>query len=66
MELKMKMPDLSTTDSAIKVIRWLVTPGQPIKVFGMEEGPGFQLAHHLGRALHHRKPFSRKREAIDD
>jgi len=22
-----------------------------IKVFGMEEGPGFQLAHHLGRAL---------------
>ena len=31
MELKMKMPDLATTDSAIKVIRWLVTPGQPIK-----------------------------------
>ena len=27
----MKMPDLATTDSAIKVIRWLVTPGQPIK-----------------------------------
>jgi len=23
----------------------------PIKVFGMEEGPGFELAHHLGRAL---------------
>src|SRR6202042_290950 len=22
-----------------------------IKIFGMEEGPGFQLAHHLGRAL---------------
>src|ERR1700683_4431079 len=22
-----------------------------IKVFGMEEGPGFDLAHHLGRAL---------------
>jgi phytoene synthase len=22
-----------------------------IKVFGMEEGPGFRLAHHLGRAL---------------
>ena len=22
-----------------------------IKVFGMEEGPGFELAHHLGRAL---------------
>jgi len=31
MDLKMKMPDLATTDSAIKVIRWLVTPGQPIK-----------------------------------
>ncbi len=27
----MKMPDLATTDSAIKVIRWLVTPGEPIK-----------------------------------
>ncbi len=27
----MKMPDLATTDSAIKVIRWLVTPGQPIQ-----------------------------------
>jgi len=27
----MKMPDLATTDSTIKVIRWLVTPGQPIK-----------------------------------
>ena len=22
-----------------------------IKVFGMDEGPGFELAHHLGRAL---------------
>ena len=31
MEIKMKMPDLATTDSAIKVIRWLITPGQPIK-----------------------------------
>ncbi|RFC50868.1 MAG: 2-oxoglutarate dehydrogenase E2 component (dihydrolipoamide succinyltransferase) [Verrucomicrobia bacterium] len=31
MEIKMKMPDLATTDSAIKVIRWLVTPGQPIQ-----------------------------------
>ena len=31
MDLKMKMPDLATTDSAIKVIRWLVTPGQPIQ-----------------------------------
>jgi pyruvate/2-oxoglutarate dehydrogenase complex dihydrolipoamide acyltransferase (E2) component len=31
MDLKMKMPDLATTDSAIKVIRWLVSPGQPIQ-----------------------------------
>ena len=31
MEIKMKMPDLATTDSAIKVIRWLVTPGQPVQ-----------------------------------
>ena len=30
MELEFKMPDLATTDSAIKVIRWLVAPGQPI------------------------------------
>ncbi len=27
----MKMPDLSTTDSAIKLVRWLVQPGQAIK-----------------------------------
>ena len=27
----MKMPDLSTTDSAIKLVRWLVQPGQPVK-----------------------------------
>ena len=27
----MKMPDLATTDSAIKVVRWLVTPGQPVQ-----------------------------------
>jgi pyruvate dehydrogenase E2 component (dihydrolipoamide acetyltransferase) len=31
MELPMKMPDLATTDSAIKVIRWLVEPGQAVK-----------------------------------
>jgi len=31
MELLMKMPDLSTTDSAIKLIRWLVQPGQSVK-----------------------------------
>jgi pyruvate dehydrogenase E2 component (dihydrolipoamide acetyltransferase) len=27
----MKMPDLSTTDSAIKLVRWLVQPGQSVK-----------------------------------
>ena len=27
----MKMPDLSTTDSAIKLVRWLVQPGQAVK-----------------------------------
>ncbi len=31
MELVMKMPDLSTTDSAIKLVRWLVQPGQAVK-----------------------------------
>jgi pyruvate dehydrogenase E2 component (dihydrolipoamide acetyltransferase) len=31
MELSMKMPDLSTTDSAIKLVRWLVLPGQSVK-----------------------------------
>ena len=31
MEIELKMPDLATTDSAIKVIRWLVEPGQAIK-----------------------------------
>jgi pyruvate dehydrogenase E2 component (dihydrolipoamide acetyltransferase) len=31
MELLMKMPDLSTTDSAIKLVRWLVRPGQTVK-----------------------------------
>src|ERR1039458_6245410 len=31
MELLMKMPDLSTMDSAIKMIRWLVQPGQSVK-----------------------------------
>jgi pyruvate dehydrogenase E2 component (dihydrolipoamide acetyltransferase) len=31
MELVMKMPDLSTTDSAIKLVRWLVQPGQSVK-----------------------------------
>jgi pyruvate/2-oxoglutarate dehydrogenase complex dihydrolipoamide acyltransferase (E2) component len=31
MEIELKMPDLATTDSAIKVLRWLVEPGQAIK-----------------------------------
>jgi pyruvate dehydrogenase E2 component (dihydrolipoamide acetyltransferase) len=31
MDLDFKMPDLATTDSEIKVIRWLVEPGQPVK-----------------------------------
>jgi pyruvate dehydrogenase E2 component (dihydrolipoamide acetyltransferase) len=30
MDLEFKMPDLATTDSAIKVIRWLVEVGQPV------------------------------------
>ncbi|MDD2763756.1 MAG: 2-oxo acid dehydrogenase subunit E2 [Opitutaceae bacterium] len=31
MEIEFKMPDLATTDSAIKVIRWFVEVGQPVK-----------------------------------
>jgi pyruvate dehydrogenase E2 component (dihydrolipoamide acetyltransferase) len=31
MEIEFKMPDLATTDSEIKVIRWLVEAGQPVK-----------------------------------
>lgn len=31
MKIVMKMPDLATTDSAIKVIRWLVEVGQPVQ-----------------------------------
>ncbi len=31
MEIEIKMPDLATTDSAIKILRWLVEPGQPVK-----------------------------------
>ncbi|MDB6093080.1 MAG: pdhC 1 [Verrucomicrobia bacterium] len=31
MEIEFKMPDLATTDSEIKVIRWLVAPGEAIK-----------------------------------
>lgn len=31
MEIEFKMPDLATTDSEIKVLRWLVGVGEPIK-----------------------------------
>ncbi|MBS0631952.1 MAG: hypothetical protein JSS11_08570 [Verrucomicrobia bacterium] len=31
MKIVMKMPDLATTDSAIKVIRWLIEIGQPVQ-----------------------------------
>lgn len=31
MKLKMKMPDLSTNEDTIKVLRWLVEPGQAVK-----------------------------------
>ncbi len=31
MELLMKMPDLATTGSSIKLIRWLVEPGQAVR-----------------------------------
>ena len=30
MEVEMKMPDLSTTEAQVKVIAWLVDPGQPV------------------------------------
>jgi phytoene synthase len=43
-------PDLATLDLYCDRVASAV--GRlSIKVFGMEEGPGFQLAHHLGRAL---------------
>jgi len=31
MKLKMKMPDLSANEAEIKVIKWLVEPGQTVK-----------------------------------
>ena len=31
MEIEFKMPDLATTDSEIKVIRWIVGVGEPVK-----------------------------------
>jgi phytoene synthase len=43
-------PDLATLDLYCDRVASAV--GRlSIKVFGMEEGPGFKLAHHLGRAL---------------
>ncbi|HND63002.1 MAG TPA: lipoyl domain-containing protein [Opitutaceae bacterium] len=30
MDIEFKMPDLATTDSSIKVIRWMVQPGQAV------------------------------------
>jgi len=31
MKLKMKMPDLSANEAEIKVVRWLVEPGDPVQ-----------------------------------
>jgi squalene synthase HpnD len=43
-------PDLATLDLYCDRVAGAV--GRlSIKVFGMDEGPGFELAHHLGRAL---------------
>lgn len=45
-----RAPDLATLDLYCDRVASAV--GRlSIKVFGMEEGPGFALAHHLGRAL---------------
>lgn len=31
MEIELKMPDLATTDSSMKVVRWLIEVGQPVR-----------------------------------
>ena len=31
MNVRMKMPDLSANEAEIKVVRWLVKPGQPVQ-----------------------------------
>ncbi|MEW6753813.1 MAG: biotin/lipoyl-containing protein [Candidatus Latescibacterota bacterium] len=31
MKVKMKMPDLSANEDQVRVVRWLVEPGQPLK-----------------------------------
>jgi squalene synthase HpnD len=49
-ERDIRAPDLATLDLYCERVASAV--GRlSIKVFGMEEGPGFALAHHLGRAL---------------
>ena len=49
-EREIRAPDLSTLDLYCERVASAV--GRlSIKVFGMEEEPGFELAHHLGRAL---------------
>jgi len=45
-----RAPDLATLDLYCERVASAV--GRlSVKVFGMDEGPGFELAHHLGRAL---------------
>jgi len=31
MKLKMKMPDLSANEAEVRVIQWLIEPGQPVQ-----------------------------------
>jgi pyruvate/2-oxoglutarate dehydrogenase complex dihydrolipoamide acyltransferase (E2) component len=31
MDVEIRMPDMATTDSAIKILRWLVEPGAAVK-----------------------------------
>ena len=31
MDVEVKMPDMATTESQIKVISWLIQPGQPVR-----------------------------------
>lgn len=32
MDVEIKMPDLGTTEDHVKVVRWLIEPGQPVKL----------------------------------
>jgi presqualene diphosphate synthase len=45
-----RAPDIATLDLYCDRVASAVGR-MSIKVFGMDEGPGFELAHHLGRAL---------------